>query len=149
MEIIKHFTATTYVVHEKKVLLHFHKKLNMWLAVGGHIEDNELPEEAALREIAEEAGLAATLYMPDKQLGVSDVEQLFRPMHILLEDIGGTHKHIDLIYYAKSESDVLNPQDGESTNLKWFTADEIKNLDAPKNVKALSLEAISLLSAIN
>lgn len=145
MEIIKHFTATTYVVHGNKVLLHFHKKLNLWLAVGGHIEDNELPEEAALREILEETGLSATLYDPDKKLGVSDVKELSRPMHILLEDIGETHKHIDLIYYAKSESNVLNPQDGETNNLKWFTASEIKDLDAPENVKVISLKAIDLL----
>ncbi len=149
METIKHFTATTYVVHKNKVLLHFHKKLHMWLAVGGHIEDNELPQETALREITEEAGVITTLHNPDSQLGVSDVTELFRPMHILLEDIGETHKHIDFIYYAKSESATLHPQDGETANLKWFTADEIKNLDAPENVKAISLEAINLLSAIN
>lgn len=146
---IKHFTATTYVVYEKKVLLHFHKKLHMWLAIGGHIENNELPEEAALREIVEETGLAATLYDPDRQIGVNDVKQLIRPMHILLEDISGTHEHIDLIYYAKTESNVLNPQDGETTNIKWFTTDEIQNLDAPENVKMLSLEAIGLLCPTN
>lgn len=43
----------------------------------------------------------------------------------------------------------MNPQDGETANLKWFTADEIKNLDAPENVKAISLEAVSLLSDTN
>ena len=149
MEIIRHFTATTYVVHENKVLLHFHKKLSLWLAVGGHIEVNELPEEAALREIHEETGLTATLYSPDKKMGVSDVTELFRPMHILLEDIGGTHKHIDLIYYARSESSVLNPQDGETNNLKWFTSAEIKDLDAPENVKTISLKAIDLLNITN
>ena len=147
MDIIKHFTTTTYVVYENKVLLHFHKKLNLWLAVGGHIENNELPEETALREIGEEAGLVATLYNPDRQLGVSDVAQLVRPIHILLEDIERTHKHIDLIYFAKSESNILSPQDGESANLKWFTSDEIKNIDAPENVKAISLEAINLLGS--
>ncbi|OGD67260.1 hypothetical protein A2442_00615 [Candidatus Campbellbacteria bacterium RIFOXYC2_FULL_35_25] len=145
MEITKHFTATTYIVYEKMVLLHFHKKLNLWLAIGGHIDDNELPEETALREIVEEAGLVATLYNPDKQLGVSDIKQLFRPMHILLEDITETHKHIDFIYYATSQSNVLNPQEGETDDLKWFTADEIEKLDAPENVKAISLTAINLL----
>jgi len=145
MEMTKHFTVTTYIVHEKKVLLHFHKKLNLWLAIGGHIDDNELPEETALREIVEEAGLVATLYNPDKQLGVSDIKQLFRPMHILLEDITETHKHIDFIYYATSQSNVLNPQEGETADLKWFTADEIEKLDAPENVKAISLTAINLL----
>lgn len=146
MDIIRHFTATTYVVHERKALLHFHKKLNLWLAVGGHIEDNELPEEAALREVWEETGLIATLYNPDKKLGVSDVKELLCPMHILLEDIEETHKHIDCIYFATTESNELTPQDGETTNLKWFTADEIKNLSTPENVKVISLEVLSLLN---
>lgn len=149
MEITRHFTATTYVVHGKKVLLHFHKKLNMWLPVGGHIEKNELPEVAALREIEEETGLVASLYNPDEQKGFSDVQQLFRPMHILLEDIEEFHKHIDFIYYAFSKTDNLNPQDGETADLRWLTADEIKQLDAAENVKTLSLEAIDLLSSAN
>lgn len=149
MEIIKHFTATTYVVYKNKVLLHFHKKLNMWLPVGGHIEKNELPEAAALREIEEETGLVASLYNPDEQKGFSDVRQLFRPMHILLEDIEEFHKHIDFIYYAFSKTSNLNPQDGETTDLRWLTADEIRQLDAAENVKALSLEAIDLLSSAN
>ena len=149
MKTIKHFTATTYVVYKKKVLLHFHKKLNRWLPVGGHIEENELPEEAALREIEEESGLIAILYNPDKPIGVSDVRQLSRPMHILLEDIEQFHKHIDFIYYAYSETDKLQPQDGETANLKWFSMDEINKLDAMENVKALSLEAINLLGTTN
>ncbi len=149
METIKHFTATTFIVYEKKVLLHFHKKLSMWLPVGGHIEENELPEDAALREIKEETGLVATLYNPDKQMGLSDVRQLIRPIHILLVDIENFHKHIDFIYYAVSKSNELNPQDGETAKLKWFSADEIKNLDARENVKALSLEAIQQLSTAN
>ncbi|MBI4600250.1 NUDIX domain-containing protein [Candidatus Uhrbacteria bacterium] len=146
MEITKHFTATTYIVHNRKVLLHLHKKLHVWLAVGGHIDRDELPETAALREIAEESGLSVTLYNPDKKIDMDDARQLSRPMHILLEDINQFHQHIDFIYYAKSDTDELSPQDGETTHLKWFTADEIKQLDgAPGNVKALSLEAIDLL----
>lgn len=149
MHTIRHFTATTYVVYENKVLLHFHRNLAMWLPVGGHIEKNELPEEAAIREIHEEAGIMATLYNQDKPLDVNDVRQLIRPMHILLEDIENAHKHIDLIYYATSESDILTPQDGETADLKWFTTDEINTLDAPENVKLLALEAIELLKTVD
>lgn len=147
MEIIQHFTATTYIVCDNRVLLHFHKKLNTWLALGGHIDENELPEEAALREIKEESGLVVNLYNPDKRIEMGDVKQLVRPMHVLLEDIEPLHKHIDMIYYATSASNKFNPQAGETTNLKWFTADEIQELEAPENVKALSLEAIKLLSS--
>jgi len=150
MEITRHFTATTIIVHKNKALLHLHKKLGIWIPVGGHIDRDELPHVAALREIKEESGLDVTLYNPDKQIEMGDVVQLFRPMHILLENINPFHQHIDFIYYASAESDKLSPQNGETTNLKWFTSEEIITLDgAPLNVKALSLEAIDLLSIKN
>lgn len=146
MEITRHFTATTIIVHKKKALLHLHKKLGIWLPVGGHIDRDELPHIAALREIKEESGLNAKLYNSDKQIEMGNVKQLFRPMYILLEDINQFHQHIDFIYYATVDSDILNSQDGETDNLKWFAPEEIKTIEgAPENVKVLSLEAISLL----
>ena len=146
MEITKHFTATTFIVHENKVLLHLHKKLGFWLPVGGHIDRDELPEYAALREIKEESGLDVKLYNTDKQIKMGDTKQLFRPMHIILENINQFHQHIDFIYYATSKTDDLNPENGETSNLKWFSIKEIKALkNAPGNAIVLALEAIKIL----
>jgi len=148
MEITKHFTATTIIVYKKKVLLHLHKKLGLWLPVGGHIDHDELPEEAALREIKEESGLDVELYNPDQRIKINDAKQLIRPMHILLEDINQFHQHIDFIYFAKANTFQVSSQDGETDNLKWFSSDEIQKLDGvPENTKALSLEALNLLTA--
>lgn len=147
MEITRHFTATTIIVHKEKVLLHMHKKLDIWIPVGGHIDCDELPEEAALREIKEESGLDVELYNPDKQVDMKDAKQLLRPIHIVLEDISKHHQHIDFIYYAKANTFEVISQDGETDNLKWFTAEEIKKLEgAPDDTKVLSLEAIKLLT---
>ncbi len=55
------FTVAVFVVHRDRVLLHFHQKLQRWLPPGGHIEPNELPDEAALREVMEETGVACRL----------------------------------------------------------------------------------------
>jgi ADP-ribose pyrophosphatase YjhB (NUDIX family) len=149
METIKHFTATTFVVNKGRVLLHLHKKLGVWLPVGGHIEPNELPQEAALREISEEAGLAAVLNSPDKDLALGDAQQLIRPMHIILENIAPGHQHIDMIYYATAESDDLNPEDGETADLGWFSVEEVEKLEKiPQNAKVLALEAIDILAPI-
>ena len=57
----KSITATVYIVNNGKVLLHMHKKYNTWFPVGGHLEPNELPHEAAIREAKEEAGIDITL----------------------------------------------------------------------------------------
>lgn len=124
-----------------------HKKLGMWLPVGGHIDCDELPEKAALREVKEESGLDVEIYNPDKQADMGDAQQLLRPMHILLEDIGKDHQHIDFIYYAKANTLEISSEDGETDDLKWFSKNEIKKLaGAPENTKLLSLEAIELLT---
>lgn len=146
MEITRHFTATTIIVYKNKALLHLHKKLGIWIPVGGHIDRDELPQDTALREIKEETGLDVKLYSPDKQPAMANVRQLLKPAYILLEDINQFHQHIDFIYFATSDTDALQPEDGETINLKWFTTEEIKSLEgAPENVKVIALEALNLL----
>ena len=139
------FTATTVIVFGNRVLLHKHRKLGIWIPVGGHIDKDELPEDAVIREAKEEAGLDIKLFGPDASLGVSDVRELVRPMHILLEDIEPGHQHIDMIFYATSETDSLSPRDGEASDLKWFTREELESEEIPENVRAISLDAIRTL----
>ena len=150
MEVTRHFTATTIVVHKNKALLHMHKKLGFWLPVGGHIDRDELPYDAALREVKEESGLDVQILNNDKQLDLGAVQQLPRPMHILLEDINEFHQHIDFIYYASSETSELLPGEGESGKINWFSEDELKKLnDLHKDVLELLLEAIKIFKKIN
>ena len=47
------FTVAIFVVHDEKILLIHHRKLDKWLPLGGHIELDEDPEQAALREARE------------------------------------------------------------------------------------------------
>jgi ADP-ribose pyrophosphatase YjhB (NUDIX family) len=145
MKITRHFTATTIIVFKNKILLHMHKKLGFWLPVGGHINSNELPEDAAKREVKEESGLELEFFNPDQKVNLGDARQLMRSMRIILEDISQFHQHIDFIYYAKANTFKLNPNEGEVKDLRWFMADEIKTLDkTPINVKKLSLEALRI-----
>ena len=50
-----------YIVYEDKVLLIHHRKLDLWLPVGGHIDPDEVPDDAMIREAKEEVGLDITL----------------------------------------------------------------------------------------
>ncbi len=144
MEITRHFTATVLVVHRNRVLLHRHKKFGTLLPVGGHVDRDELPEEAALREAKEEAGLDVTLYNPDAAT-FPDVRLLVRPMHTLLININAFHQHIDLIFYAQAATDQVAPDDGESAALHWYSREEILAATMPENVRLLALEALELL----
>ena len=149
MEITRHFTATTIIVFQNKVLLHMHKKLNIWIPVGGHIDRDELPEKAAIRETKEESGLEIEFFNPDQPKDLKDAKQLIRPMHIILENINQFHQHIDFIYYAKANTFKLNPSKGETKDLKWLTKEELRTLNKlPENTKILSLEALQIFNEI-
>ena len=101
----RHFTVAVFVAWEGKVLLHRHRKLGMWLPPGGHIEENELPDDAATREVFEETGLRVEL-VGDRREDVSDPAQLRRPAGVQLENIGPGHQHIDLVYFARPAGPV-------------------------------------------
>jgi 8-oxo-dGTP pyrophosphatase MutT (NUDIX family) len=146
MEITRHFTATTFIVCKNKVLLHPHKKLGIWLPPGGHIDRDELPEEAALREIREETGLDVEIYQAGPVRVFKDVQVLLQPYVVLLETINPFHQHIDFNYFARSHSEELRPGVGESTDMRWLTQAEVEALDAPDDVKYLAVEALRLLS---
>ncbi len=55
------FTASAFLIHQQQVLLIKHKKLQMWLGPGGHIDQDELPHLAAAREFLEETGLQVAI----------------------------------------------------------------------------------------
>jgi 8-oxo-dGTP diphosphatase len=51
------FSVAIFARHEGAVLLIHHKRLGTWLPVGGELEPDETPLEAAARELREETGL--------------------------------------------------------------------------------------------
>src|SRR5687767_8768669 len=97
--ITRDWAATTFVVYEGRTLLLLHRKLGKWLPPGGHIDQHELPDVAALREVKEETGLDVALLDVGSPLG--PVRRLAQPLCILQEQISPGHEHIDLIYVAR------------------------------------------------
>lgn len=109
METTRHFVATVYVVHDGATLLHDHEKLEMWLPPGGHIDRDELPHQAALREVREETGLDVTLLADSASPASDTVRPLPEPQQLLLEDIDVhagrvAHQHVDFIYYGAADT---------------------------------------------
>lgn len=56
------FCSETFVVYKGTILLRKHDKNKIWRSVGGHIELDEDPNEAAVREVKEEVGLDVVLF---------------------------------------------------------------------------------------
>ena len=147
----RHFTVSIYIVYKDKVLLHLHKKAKKILPIGGHIEVNELPEEACIREAQEESGLKIKLYNPlNDQLKNScelvGEKLLVNPMYTIFGAINPVHYHIDFVYYATAKSFDTIPGDGESKLLKWYNKEDLKNAyDIQPNILTMANEALELL----
>ena len=101
----RHFTATAFVVCGDSVALHWHQKVKAWLPPGGHIEPNEDPVQAVLRETMEETGIEAEVVPTSVILDLANPEQVQPPYTIMVEDIhdpvDGFHNHIDMIYFCR------------------------------------------------
>ena len=140
------FTATTFVVHDKCSLLLWHNQIGAWLPPGGHIEEGELPEEAALREVREETGLEVELLGEPGTWG--QVRVLRRPVCILLEDITPDHQHIDLIYFARVRGGSLRLNPEESDASRWCTVDELDSAEIAADIRILARNAIAAVSEL-
>ncbi len=129
------FTVDVFIVHKNKVLIRKHEKYHKWLAVGGHIELDETPDQAALREVKEEVGLEVVLIpsrkMPTSNNPENEYTELVPPWYSNIHRINDTHKHISLIYFATSDSDAVMPEDASdiSNEWKWFTNEELDKND--------------------
>lgn len=149
METTRHFTATVYVVNDGATALHEHKRHGIHIPPGGHIDRDELPHEAGLREVHEETGLEATLLEDTFDPGIPDVETLPQPRHHLLYDINVHgelvgHQHIDLIYYATVPHREITPDEEEAAAdaWDWYTPSDLRELDIDEDVATLGIEAI-------
>ena len=152
----RHFTATGFVVDGSRTLLHWHKRLGQWMPPGGHIEPDEDPVEAVLREIEEETGLVTEIISTRKMEAFEYPQQLPPPYTILVEDIPGPgepHKHIDLIYFCRVTDGATRPLSGDPT-LRWVDERDLRGSEplevagcgvsvaVPEDVRELALLAI-------
>ena len=127
------FTSEVYVVYENKVLLRHHDKYKKWLSVGGHIDIEGLnvpqdPNQAAIREVAEEVGLDVELYRPSyiPTIGKDGYEELIPPQFMNRHRINETHEHVTHVYFASAQTDELVLSETEvAQDTRWFTIEEI------------------------
>ena len=120
------FIVNVYIVYQGKVLLIFHRKLEKWLPIGGHIELNEDPEEALFREVEEECGLEMEVLSDKPKLESKGTKFLYTPSFLDIHDITDTHKHVGLYYFAKAKSDKFKFNKEEHSDIHWFSEEDLE-----------------------
>lgn len=142
----RHFTASAVVTHRGRALLLLHSGKELWLPPGGHVEPDEAPDAAAVREVWEETGLRVQITSAcvpsDSPLAAP------RPEAALEVEVAPGHVHIDLVYFARpldaSGPGPLRPND-EARALRWWSVEELGEGDPalPPDVVALALAALA------
>jgi 8-oxo-dGTP pyrophosphatase MutT (NUDIX family) len=145
------FTVEVFIVYKNKVLLRIHDKHKIWLSVGGHIELDEDPIEAAIREVKEEVGLEVELVgtkapLEDEKDEV-DYRHLVGPRFLGSHQVNKIHKHVIFVYFAKAKSDKVFDlmSEHERAETKWVTKDELKDMNLFPNVLYYAEEALKEL----
>ena len=152
------YTAAGILIHENKVLLVKHKKLGIWLNPGGHIEDGELPHQAAEREFFEETGVKVTA--SDAHELLVDTDSTYLPSPILTnlhwvcpENFAarqndpenyirqqkwqrGCEQHLGFLFMVRPVAGVEFVEDTvETDGIQWFSASEVAELETRENIK--------------
>jgi 8-oxo-dGTP pyrophosphatase MutT (NUDIX family) len=112
-----HLTASALVVDPERgrVLLTLHRKLRMWLQMGGHCEPEDTTlAAAALREATEESGIPGLTLLPGGPVRL-DRHPIPAPCHW----------HLDVQYAATVPADAVERISDESLDLRWFPYDEV------------------------
>lgn len=114
----KHLVSYFVVYDEDagKILLVDHKKAQLWLPTGGHVEPDEHPAETVRRESLEELGVSLPFWMD---------EPLFITSTITVGLTAG-HTDVSLWYVLKGKSTDQYAYDHDEFNdVRWFSFDDI------------------------
>jgi 8-oxo-dGTP pyrophosphatase MutT (NUDIX family) len=115
-----HVTASGLIVGARGIVLHRHRILGTWVAPGGHVDPGEAPWDAAVRESAEETGLAVAHVFSAPTLA-----------HVDVHDGPRGHTHLDLRYLLDGKDADPNPPAGESQEIAWFGWDRALSVAEP------------------
>lgn len=144
------FTVEVFVVYKDRVLLRKHDKYKLWLSVGGHIELDEDPNEAAIREVREETGLDIRLIgnIPNFSY-VEAYREIMAPRFMNRHSINDNHEHVTMVYFAVASDDrIIQSQNELSDDIKWFSLEDLddESYIIRESVKYCAKKALSELS---
>lgn len=150
--------AGVIMVHEGKILLINHRKLDIWLGPGGHVEPNEPPHVTAMRECFEETGITCELIDPYFPMSQTTTQFVPSPIHSQIHWVcqenyqrrmnnpdsyqpvevwkHGCEQHLGFSYLGRPVGTVKLKRDlKETIDCGWFTQKEAIQLPTTDTIK--------------
>lgn len=161
-------TAAGTLIHNNKILLIKHKKLQMWMSPGGHLDPDEMPHQAAEREFWEEAGIKVKAIPFGLMLNGTESSTVPNPYLSDLHWVSrenyearttdnpnlaknrkytgrSCEQHICFNYFVEAIDGFDFKQNIEETDgIAWFGIDEIDALETSDSIKLQIKESLRL-----
>jgi 8-oxo-dGTP pyrophosphatase MutT (NUDIX family) len=145
-----HVTGSAWITSPDatQALLVHHRKLAAWLQPGGHADGDPDPAAVALREAAEESGLASLRHFDWCSDGAAAPQPFDLDVHSIPARAGvPAHLHYDVRYLLiadPAEPPRLSP---ESADARWVARGEIAALSREPSLLRMADKARRLIAA--
>ena len=126
---VGHITGSAWIVDpaRTKALLTHHRKLDMWLQLGGHADGEADVVAVAMREAREESGLASLEIVSDRIFDI-DVHE------IPARGEEPEHFHYDVRFLLRADPAEPVVVSDESHDVAWIELDQVVNLATDASV---------------
>ncbi|MBX3736502.1 MAG: NUDIX hydrolase [Candidatus Didemnitutus sp.] len=124
-----HLTASAWVVDaaRSRVLLTHHRKLNLWVQLGGHADGEADLLTAALREVSEESGLTRVRAVSAE---IFDVDRHRIPARKTEPE----HWHFDVRFLIEADASEPVVVSDESHDVAWVSLAEAVRLNPEESI---------------
>ena len=152
--LIGHMTGSACVVNRTltRVLLTHHRKLGLWLQLGGHADGNPDLTDVAMTEAHEESGLTKLHFLPYEVAAFG--KGCAVPLPFDLDDHlipanpkDGEHHHYDVRFLIVADDDERHTVSEESHDVRWFSLDDARRI-TPEVSMHRQFDKIEALRAI-
>ena len=130
-----HITGSVWIINneETHALLTHHKKLGMWLQLGGHADGDPHIPTVAMKEAVEESGIEDLEFVIE---GIYDIDIHPLPSKCLA--------HYDIRYILKAPPNAIYTVSHESHDLAWVEIAQLSEYTTAPSVERMARKMIVL-----
>lgn len=134
-----HFTASAWILnntHDHVLMMH-HVKLNKWLQLGGHCDENPNCIAVAMTEAQEESGLAEVQLLSSN---IFDID-----IHLIpARKNEQTHYHYDVRFLLQADSNAAISKNHESHALAWVPLGAVHQKTTERSITRMVEKTVAL-----